>query len=290
MFTFDLKFVENLLISFIVGSEKFRRSKHHLKTMQVSSYKKLDKERKLSVIETSRRSDQKSCQSFKHQHVEKTLKLDKTSKHSNSPETSGDNDRSHAHVSSYGLQKQSNEVILTQNEKYRSSAPSSLSSLKRVNFKSKSKERKTLKCNSIPKIESKEDKWNDFDEMIRRIKSNLSAENYILHDSINGDNIQSKTTVESISKINEELFTQINHMNDSQSNKTEEGSHTFNDHIPDTKLTASNNVSEYDSDKDFHLRMSEDDIEVEQFKQTQQQLKALNGIVFQPPGKILALL
>ena len=77
LFTFDLEFVENFLISFIVGSEKLRRSKHHLKTMQVSSYKKLDKERKLSVIETSRRSDQKSCQSYKHQHVEKTLKLDK---------------------------------------------------------------------------------------------------------------------------------------------------------------------------------------------------------------------
>ena len=139
-------------------------------------------------------------------------------------------------------------------------------------------------------IRPKEDKWNDFDEMIRRINSNLSTENGFELDSSNIDTNPCETPVENNKKVNEKEFIQVSSIiaghaeNDTNCMKSEE-SNFVNKQIQSIKLASSNNVSEDNSEKELTLRMSEDDIEEEQIKITQQHEEAQNGIIFSPPGK-----
>ena len=64
-------------------------------------------------------------------------------------------------------------------------------------------------CNVTPIIGSNDDKWNDFDEMIRRIKTNLSSENCFEHDLPNDDDDPCTGTRENICGTNQIELTQV---------------------------------------------------------------------------------
>ena len=67
-------------------------------------------------------------------------------------------------------------------------------------------------------------------------------------------------------------------------NEEGEKDNFVNKQLQNIKLMSSNNVSEDNSEKELNLRMSEDDIEDEQFAITQQHEQALNGILVNPSG------
>ena len=179
----------------------------------------------------------------------------------------------------------------SQNRNSRSSTPLSHSSSRKNDFKSKSSKTKSSRCNVTPIIGSNEDKWNDFDEMIRRINTNLSTETCFEHNSPKDDDELCKVTTENICGSNEKDLTQGYNLNTSQAekdipSKEPDKENDLDENRQNFQLLSPMNLSDDNSDKELTLRMSDDDNEEDANKMTDQ---ALNGIVFAHPGNLKIL-
>ena len=172
------------MICLILGKKSKNVSKHNSNVDNSPSWRKNKEEIKsLSSERSSSRNDRKKHKTSKYHHRKRTLKRNRSSYHSSSSDDSDTNYPTYTRVSSSKLRKQSSKLKLRrvspQNHGSRSSTPLSHSSSRRSDFELKSVKTKALRCEPVSVIRPKEDKWNDFDEMIRRINSNLSTENCI---------------------------------------------------------------------------------------------------------------
>ena len=272
---------------FVVAKKRCKRSRPYSKDVGKSNWKKVGEEEKIVSCEKSFQSHRQRRKTSKHQDIKKTHKHSEHSKHSTSSVERKVFHSSHTGIDSSRLEIQSNNLKSSRDyspksDTSRSSTPSSHLSLGSSGIKLKRAILKVPNRNAINKIESKEDKWNDFDEMIRRIKSNLSSETYEEDASTNKRTNQCNDIVESPQNVNDKESIQIDQPQNSK--KVGLGCQLLNGHLQNRREMTSNYVSENDSEKDLTLRMSDDDAEEEQLKSKQQQDEALIDKVFNHPG------
>ena len=274
----------------MIGQTKLKRSKHLPNADANRFRKKKEHEIRSNSIAKSSRDRLKHDKISNHHSHTKTHKRRTSSNQSCWSEDSEIDYQPNSCDSSIKFKKHSDNFKLkresSQNHNSRSSTPLSHSSSRKNDFKSKSTKTKSSRCNVTPIIGSNEDKWNDFDEMIRRIKTNLSSENCFEHDFPKDDDELSKVTTENICGSSE--YTQGYNLNDRQtekdiSSKGPDKENHLDENRQSFQLLSPMNLSDDNSDKELHLRMSDDDIEEDANKMTDQ---ALNGIVFAHPGNL----
>ena len=115
----------------------------------------------------------------------------------------------------------------------------------------------------------KESEWNNFDETIKRIRSNLSTGNEMGYNQFNGDEATTITT----KKCQNQKFSQncqgLNHVvtsgvitnKDVHEIADENSMYNLKEDSPNNTKHIHGNISEDNSERELVLRMSEDDVE-----------------------------